>query len=129
VTAYATYQETEILSSSPEQLILLLYRRLLSHLRQGAECLEADDIQRKADHFEKASAIIYELTASLDHEIGGELSGQLAALYAFFLREIAAASLARDRKRLDRVIELVSRLYESWVGAAREIAEAANAVG
>ena len=129
MTAYATYQGAEILSSSPEQLILMLYRRLLGHLRQGAECLDADDIQGKGEHFEKASAIIYELAASLDHEVGGELSGQLAALYAFFIREIASSSLARDRKRLDRVITMISQLHESWVDAARELAEAAGPVG
>lgn len=129
MSAYATYQEAEILSSSPEQLILLLYRRLLSHLRQGAECLSADDIQGKGEHFEKASAIIYELAASLDHEVGGDLSGQLAALYAFFLREIASASLARDRQRLDAVITMVSQLHASWVDAARELAETASSVG
>lgn len=105
----------------------MLYRRLLSHLKQGAECLDSDDIQAKGMHFDKASAIIYELAASLDHEVGGELSGQLAALYAFFVREIASSSLTRDRKRLDRVTVMVSQLYDSWVEAARELTEVAGA--
>lgn len=124
MSAYAAYQEAEILSQSPEQLVLLLYRRLLGHLRQGAECLSAGDMQGKAEHFQRSSAILYELLASLDHEAGGELAGQLGALYSFFLRELAGASAARDRDRVDRVTTMVSQLNDSWVSAARELGHA-----
>lgn len=121
MTAHAAYQQTEILSSSPEQLILLLYRRLLGHLREGANCMSAGNVEGKGEHLQKASAILYELAASLDREAGGELADQLGALYAFFVRELAAASLGRDRSRVDRIIEMVSQLNESWLSAAREL--------
>ncbi len=124
MSSYAAYQETEILSKSPEQLVLLLYRRLLSHLRQGADCISSKDIETKSVHLQKASAILYELAASLDHEAGGEIAGQLAALYAFFLREIATASLSRDRGKVDRIIEMIEQLNESWIAAAQELREA-----
>ncbi|MCG8468619.1 MAG: flagellar export chaperone FliS [Gemmatimonadetes bacterium] len=129
MTAYAAYQEAEILSSTPEQLVLLLYRRLLGHLRQGADCLDESDIAGKGEHFQKASAILYELAASLDHEVGGDLAGQLSALYAFFIREIAAASMAKSRSRIERVIVMVEQLNQSWISAAREIGEAAATGG
>jgi len=124
MNAYAAYQGTEILSKSAEQLVLLLYRRLLGHLRQGAANLSSGDLEAKSEHFQNASAILYELAASLDHDAGGELSGQLAALYSFFIREVAAASLSRDRGRVDRIIEMVEQLNDSWIAAAQELAEA-----
>jgi len=123
MTAHAAYQGTEILSKSPEQLILLLYRRLLGHLRQGAEHLSSGDLEAKGAHFQKASAILYELAASLDPAAGGEIAGQLAALYSFFIREISAASRSRDRNRVDRIIEMLSQLNDSWIAAARELGE------
>ena len=129
MAAYATYREAEILSSSPEQLVLLLYRGLLAHLKRGAECLSAGDLEGKAESFQRASAILYELIAALDHERGGELSGQLGALYGFFLREVSAASIARDRGRIDRVIEMVGRLNESWIEAAEQVGQTSRAPG
>lgn len=128
MTAYAAYQEAEILSSSPEQLVLLLYRRLLGHLRQGASSMASGDVQAKSEHFQKASAILYELGASLDHEAGGELSDQLGALYAFFVREISAASVQRDDSRIKRVIDMVDRLNDSWIAAAQELGVAPASV-
>ena len=123
MSAYTAYQEAEVLSSSPEQLILLLYRRLLVHLREAASCISSGDVAGKSTHVQKGSAILYELAASLDHEVGGELADQLGALYAFFVRELTGASLHRDRARVDRVIEMVSQLNASWIAAAAELGQ------
>ncbi len=123
MTAQAAYREAEILSSSPEQIVLLLYRRLLAALRQGSRHLAAGEIEEKAENFQRATAILYELIAALDHERGGELADRLRALYTFFLAEIAAGSRLRDAERIDRVAALISGLNDSWLAAAESLSE------
>jgi len=118
-----TYKESSILGSRREQLVPLLYQHLLVNLRRAAKQMSAGDIEGKAASVEKATAILYELLGSLDFEAGEELASRLASLYSYFLKELAEASRTLDADRLNPIIEMISSLHESWVEAARIVAE------
>ena len=118
-----SYREAEIVSSSNEQLIPMIYRELLKNLRRGAEQIDQRDFEGKADSFGRASAILLELMASLDMQQAGDLPKQLASLYNYFLKEIEVASRTLDAERLRPTIDMVARLEEAWAHAAREIAQ------
>jgi flagellar protein FliS len=117
------YQTTSVLSSSREQLVPVLYEHLLVSLRRAAKQIQSGDIQGKAESVEKATAILYELLGSLDHDADSELASRLASLYTYFLKEINEASWSLKARRLDPVIEMVGSLHESWVEAARLVSE------
>jgi flagellar protein FliS len=115
----AAYQETRVLSSSPEQLVPLLYEHLLVNLKRAARQIQEQEIEAKADSVEKATAILYELLSSLDFDAGGEIASRLASLYSYFLKEVGEASRALDARRLQPLIQMVGSLHESWLEAAR----------
>jgi flagellar protein FliS len=115
------YLEAQVLGSSREQLVVLLYDHLLAQLGRAKTAIAAGDIERKAASLEKASAIVFELLASLDQDKGGELASRLAALYAFFISEIGAAGRSMDAHRLDNIVQLVGTLREAWSQAAGSI--------
>jgi len=116
-----SYQRSEILSSTPEQLVPLFYRELLKNLRRGAAQVEARDLEGKADSFGRARAIVLELMASLDVAQGGDLGQRLASLYSYFLREIEEVSRTLEASRLEPTIDMVARLEEAWTHAAAEV--------
>jgi flagellar protein FliS len=117
----AAYQEAEVLSSSPERLVPVLYEHLLVSLKRGAMHIRKGDIEGKFVSLAKASDIIAELVASLDHEAGGEIAARLAGLYGFWLKEIGAAGRALDDARLLRVADMVSSLLDGWRDAVKAI--------
>jgi len=115
------YLENEVLSRPKEWLIPLLYEHLLAHLRRAQVQIQARDFEGKGASLEKASDIVIELLATLDLEQGGELAQRLAALYTYFAGEILAVGRTLDQKPLIKMIEMISGLHESWIGAARTL--------
>jgi flagellar protein FliS len=125
----ARYQEADILSSSPERLVPLLYEHLLVNLKRGSLQIRRGDVEGKFESLGKASDILFELIAALDHDAGGEIADRLASLYGFWANEISQAGYQLDAARVDRVALMVDDLKESWVEAARSIETRVGAVG
>lgn len=114
----ARYLEADVMSRPKEWLVPLLYEHLLASLKRAVVQIEARDFQGKAASLNKASAIVFELLASLDREKGGELATRLAGLYAYFASEITAVGRSLDLAHLGKLIDMVASLHESWVQAA-----------
>lgn len=114
----SSYRTTEVLSLSREQLVPVLYQHLLINLKRAASEIRASDYEGKAESLSRASEIVHDLLAHLDFEVEGGLAPRLASLYAFWIREIADIGQEMDAERLDRLVELISPLYASWVEAS-----------
>ncbi len=112
------YQSTQVQTSSPEQILIMLYDGAIRFLRQAADGMESGDYKKKIHFTDKALAIIAELSATLDHEVGGEIAANLASLYDFMMREIPRANVKNDPKILQPVLSILEELREAWVQAA-----------
>jgi flagellar protein FliS len=110
----ALYQNSRVVGARPENLVVLLYERLLADLRGAHAAIEHRDYEVKADRLQHALDILFELLSTLDKEAGGDLAARLGSLYGFFIAEINAVSRSLDTVRLNRVIDLVNGLYGSW---------------
>jgi len=111
------YKQTESLtsvnSSSPIELILLVYERALENLRIGKQELENN--QSGVENFTKASDFInFGLLASLDLEKGGEIAENLKVIYLWALHSIIEARLKKSPEKIDNVISVIDNLYKSW---------------
>lgn len=115
------YRDAEVMSSSPERLVPLLYERLLVSLKRGALSIQNQDIEGKHEQLQRAVDIVYELLGSLDFEQGGEIAQRLASLYTFWSKEISQAGRALQADRIQRVAAMVAELHESWVEAVRVV--------
>jgi len=111
------YQNNQILSSSPEQILILLYDGSIRFCRQAIHAMEAGQRKIQAEKISRAMAIICEFANTLDHKVGGEIATDLDALYSFMTRELTRANLQNDRKALETVEDLLSGLRETWVEA------------
>jgi hypothetical protein len=73
----------------------------------------------KGVHISQAHAIISELLASLDFEVGGELAHEPRKPVPFMLGQLMAAHIKNEPKALDAVLSILRPLYVSWEGAHR----------
>jgi flagellar secretion chaperone FliS len=108
------YRETEVLTATPGQLVVLLYDHLLLSLRRARTAMEARDSEAQGTSLEKARDVLTELLVTLDRERGGEVASNLAALYAFLLGELVEVGVRPDVKRLDRITHMIGELRDAF---------------
>jgi flagellar protein FliS len=111
------YQENQISTASPEQILVMLYDGAIRFTRGAIEGLVEGNSEKKLKGISKAMAIITEFSNSLDHEIGGEIAESLDALYDFMRRELTAANIDGDIEHLRIVETLLVDLRQTWVEA------------
>ena len=119
------YRETEVLTATPGQLVVLLYDHLLLSLHRARAAMEAREAELQGDSLEKARNVLTELLVTLDRERGGEVAGNLAALYSFLLGELVQVGVRGDLARLDRVTHMIGELRDAF--AQLSVAPAAAA--
>lgn len=111
------YRNTLVNTSSPEQILIMLYDGAIRFIHQAEEAIAIEEKPTKAQKISKAVAIICELSNTLDHETGGTIAEDLDSLYSFIVRELIRANLKNDTKALKMVTNLLSELKEGWVQA------------
>ncbi len=119
-TNYNRYREEEILNADPVKLVLMLYRGALEAVGAARKHLAAGEIRPRSKQIVKAWEILQELSRSLDHAQGGELSQNLGGLYAYMQTRLMEANSRQSDVPLEEVEKLLRTLEEGWekVGAA-----------
>lgn len=117
MNAYSQYQENQILSASPEQILLMLYDGAVRFTLQAVSGIENNDLSLFHRGIRNSMAIITEFSNSLDHNIGGKIADDLEALYDFMNRELLLANLHKDIDKLRGVEKLLRDLRATWAEA------------
>lgn len=111
---YQTYVEEEILTADPVQLIQLLYRGALDSITSARRYLKLGDIRARSRAISKAMTIVTELSLSLNHTAGGDLSPKLAELYAYTQTLLIQANVNQSDPPLAEAERLLSTLLDGW---------------
>ena len=111
------YQQNQILTASPEQILVMLYDAAIRFTRQAKIGIETGNRVQKLEGVSRAMAIITEFANTLDHNIGGEIAANLDALYAFMNNELSKANLNNDIEKLKVVETLLLDLRGTWAEA------------
>ncbi len=122
------YQNNQVTTASPEQILIMLYDGAIRFVNQAAQGIQERNFESRNLYIKKATSIISEFRATLNHEIGGEIAANLDALYDFMIREMARASIKNDAEILQPVLNMLIELRGAWVEAA-EIARKEKAMG
>jgi flagellar protein FliS len=116
----AAYRSTSVHSgiaaADPHRLVVMLMdgaleriataRGLMSHSSGGAE---------RAQLLHRAVAIIDELRNSLNFKAGGEVAGNLDALYEYMCTRLMQAGAANKPEWLDEVSRLLNEVRSAWL--------------
>ncbi len=112
------YQEMDILSASPEMLVVKLYDGAIRFGRSACRHAKAGEIGERATALSRMLAIISELRNALDFENGGEIAVNLDTLYEFMNQRLVAAHLASNATPIEEVVHLLEDMRSAWASIA-----------
>ena len=127
MNALQAYQQvntqTSVTDADPHRLIQLLLNGALERINMAKGRIESKDYAGKGNLIGKSMEIVSALRGALDFEQGGELAGNLEALYDYIERGLLEASVRNDPEKLEEMASLLRTIKEGWEGIREEAVE------
>lgn len=111
-TPYQIYQQSAVNTSTPLQLVIMLYDGAIRNVKLGIEGIEGEDIQKANHHLLKAQSVINELAGSLNMRY--PIAQLLLQIYDYMLRKLIEANVRKDKDPALEVLEYLSALRDAW---------------
>ncbi len=118
-----SYQQTDVYTASPMQLVIMLYDECLRSLEKAERAFNIDGPQRieeVGNNLLHAQDAITELAISLDMEKGGEIAHNLHRLYDFMIHHLSQANIEKSVKPIKDVQKMMADLREAWVEVSKQ---------
>lgn len=112
------YQNNQVLTASPEKILIMLYDGAINFTRIAQERLLVKDVPGKGIYIGKALAIVTELMNTLNHEVGGEIAAHLEQLYLYLMEEYTKANASYEMAHLENAVKILTILRDTWKEAA-----------
>ena len=108
----------------PALLLLMLYNGAIEYVQEAAHSasLQKAPLLMEAG-LDRASAILSELSAALDHSADGQLTAGLYGLYTYMIRQLGRAKLSADAAAMEAVRDLLVGLRTTWEEAIEKSIE------
>jgi flagellar protein FliS len=120
--ALARYGAVKVTTSTPGQLLVMLYDGLLRFLREARAAMVAKDRARAGERINRAQAIIRHLLGTLDFPQSPQLCERLQSLYLFCNAHLLRANIEQDAEKIGEVAAIVVPLRDAWVQAVATVA-------
>lgn len=117
---YNQYMENSINTSSPEELIMMLYNGLIKNVMKAQTAILENQIEKRNQSIIRAQDIVHELQVSLDMKY--PISESLDSLYDYIYRRLVEANIQEDGEILQEVLTFSKELRDTW-GQAIKIAK------
>jgi len=115
----ARMREESLGTATPEQVVILLYDRLVTDIERGQEALEQGDRQAANELLQHAQDIVDELRVSLDVSVWDGAAG-LAALYDYLAVTLVRANVSGDPQLAQACRGVAAPLRDAWHEAAAQ---------
>lgn len=119
----AKYQQTQVLTASPMELILMMYDECIQTLEKAEKAFAIEGPERYQEinnTILHAEDIITELSVALDMEKGGEIAQTLHRLYDFMLHHLGEANTKHQAGPVRDVRKMLMEIREAWVKVAEQ---------
>jgi flagellar protein FliS len=123
--AVDAYAQTEAVSRTSLELVVMLYDGALRFTAQARDAIERKDIRGRQIAIARTQAILSQLQSTLDMEKGAAIARSLDGLYVYIGGRLLDASIKQDVEPIDEAAKLLTTLREAWTNIAG--AEAAPA--
>ncbi|WP_215539421.1 flagellar export chaperone FliS [Borreliella bavariensis] len=117
ITKETIYKQTQINTSNPLSILIMLYDKAIQDLKVAKELIKDENWQNKIKANEKifhAQEIITELMSTLNFEQGGNISTNLLSIYSFLNKELENVLLKKEIHKIDNVIKQLQELSFTW---------------
>ncbi len=123
------YRQTEVLTASRVQVVVLLYDGALQSMKLAQTGILQNNLADKARFLRRALTIVAELSNVLDMERGGDIATSLRRIYDYVTDELTQANVKHEAARIDGPIRCLSTLREAWEQVAKQQQALPQAVG
>lgn len=120
VSNAARYRTVAVSTSSPGEVLIMLYEGLLRFLNDAREAMKTGNRARAGERISRAHAILEELTVALNPKHAPELCSNLEGLYSFCMNHLIEANAHQDPVRIGNVIRFLSPIAEAWRTVVRK---------
>ena len=121
--AFKEYKKTQVNTANQAKLIIMLYDGAIKFINRAIELMPKDsvsNIEEVHNNIVKAQDIIYELTSSLNMEVG-EISQKLFSIYMYINSKLTLANVNKDDKPLKEVKKYLIELRNAWEEASKKV--------
>lgn len=129
ITQLNQYQSTQVSTSSPEKILLMLYDSAINFSKIALEKVAKGDKGGKGVYISKAQAIVAELMNTLNHEVGGDIAKRLEQLYIYLIDEYIEANVNNSQKSLQNTVHILSMLRDTWMEAVEQVKREKESAG
>jgi flagellar protein FliS len=107
------YLQTQVRSSSPVELVVMLYDGALAACATACDALNRGDIPARRAALSKTLAIVGELRNTLDMG-AGDIAGQLDELYGWLTSRLVDAAVQQDAAPIHEARRVLEILRDGW---------------
>lgn len=115
-TPQTAYKQAAAMTSTPSQLLIMLYDGCIRFIRAGIDGIHERNIQKANNNLIRAQSIIYELIRTLDMKY--PISEQLVRVYEYMIYQLVQANTKKSAVNAEEVLAHVMELREAWVIAS-----------
>ena len=108
------YRQTQVTTTSPGHLVVLLYDGAITFLEQAKVRITEKNYAQKGILISQALDVIAELDSSLNTERGGEIAQNLHGLYMYCNNRLLQANLKMDTAIIDEVITILDSFRSAF---------------
>ena len=101
VNPYQQYQRQSVMTMTQGEMLTKLYDEVIKQMSGAKICLTEKDL------------------SGVNNALQNEISGNLDALYDFFIERTVQANLKKDAAMLDEIIPMIEDLRDTFVQADR----------
>lgn len=114
---YDKYRQSSVQTSTPAQLVIMLYDGAIRFVRAGIDGLNKHDYEKTNLNMGKAQTIISELMSTLDHTY--EISKNLYSLYEYTNHLLIQSNVRKSTDQAEEAIGYLTELRETWIQASK----------
>jgi len=112
MTGYSKYQNSSIMTASPQELTLMLYNGAIKFCNQAIKAIEDNDNAKAHNLIMRAQDIIEEFQITLDKKY--EVAKSFEMMYDYILGRLVEANIAKDKEILIEVNGFIKELRDTW---------------
>lgn len=111
-SAYATYQNSKIMTATPAELTLMLYEGAIKFCNIAIMGVEQRDIQKAHINIRKVQNIIEEFRTTLNHKY--PIAQDFENVYVYLSDRLVEANVKKDKEILEEVLVHLRTMRDTW---------------
>lgn len=115
--AYNQYMKSSIMTTPPEELVIMLYEGAMKFLKRAMIFLEDNNIEKAHKSILRVQDITIEFMSRVDTDY--EVGKQLFSLYEYMHRRLIEANTKKDAEILKEIYGMYEELRDTWQEAMK----------